>query len=297
MQNERLATQVVTSENYADFAAKRLGLGDPEPASEATEKVEPQAQEESNEPAEAEKEATVTEEKKPNPRLEKRFSEITRQREQAKAEAQREREAREALEARLKELESKAAPKEQTVDEEPKPEQFTDAFEYARALAEWTAEKKLQERDKQEAERKVQLEREQFLETWAGRVKQTMEELEDYEETIASSDVEVSNPVRDAIMESDLGPQILYHLAKNPEIADRWKSLSVTAAMREVGKLEAQLERKPEKTTVAAVSKAPNPITPIRATTIKADVPMGSNGEFTGTYQQWKEARRAKKIR
>lgn len=300
MADERLASSVVTSDNYAEFAAQRLGLGDPAPESEAAPEAEPQAQVESNEPAEPE-EAKPTEEKKPNPRLEKRFSEITKQREQARAEAQREREAREALEARLKELEAKVAPPAKTDDlgQEPKPDQFTDAFEYAKALAEWTAEKKLQERDKQEAERKAAVEREQFVKTWADRVQQTMKEIPDYEEMIASSDVEVSNPVRDAIMESDVGPKILYHLAENPEIAARWKNLSLTAALREVGKLEAQLERKPEQQKAAVVerTKAPDPITPIRATTIKADIPMGADGEFRGTYQEWKEARRAKKIR
>jgi hypothetical protein len=48
-----------------------------------------------SEPTEAEK-ATATEDRKQNPKLERRFSEITKQREAARARSPREREARES---------------------------------------------------------------------------------------------------------------------------------------------------------------------------------------------------------
>jgi hypothetical protein len=84
---ERLAANVVTSENLAEFNAKRMGLADPLP-SEAVEKAEPQDVEQGqSEPTEVENEATATEDKKQNPKLERRFSEITKQREAAREEA------------------------------------------------------------------------------------------------------------------------------------------------------------------------------------------------------------------
>jgi hypothetical protein len=46
-----------------------------------------------------------------------------------------------------------------------------------------------------------------------------------------------------------------------------------------------------------ARSKAPAPISPIKTSSAVADVGVGSDGEFHGTYQQWRESRKAGKIR
>lgn len=294
---------VVTSENAADFYAQKLGLAAETPT-EAEKNAEPVVEEEKqSEPEEAEKEATVTEERKPNPKLERRFSEITKQREAAREEARKEREAREALEARLKELESKVnpAPAPQVdEDAEPQPSQFEDAFEYAKSLADWSAKKALKERDKQEAERKRLAEEAEKHKSWADKVNKAKSQLPDFDEMVASSDVAVSNEVRDAILESDVGPQVLYYLAENPEFAASLANMSSLKALREIGKLEAKLEKsesRQEVKTVAAKSNAPEPISPLRATSAVADVAVSSDGQFNGSYAQWKAARKAGKIR
>ena len=56
---------------------------------------------------------------------------------------------------------------------------------------------------------------------------------------------------------------------------------------------------KPEAKQTAPVvrSKAPAPIQPIRGGQGQPDVPMSANGEWHGTFQAWKEARKAGKIR
>ena len=288
---ERLAANVVTSENLAEFNAQRLGLADkPEP-----EAVEPPQEDKQSDPVEAEDEATATEERKRQPKIERRFEKVTKDRDQAKAEAQQEREKRETLEARIKELEGKATPVAKT-DEEPKPEQFNDAFEYAKALAEYSTEKALANRDRQEAEKKVQLEREKVIKTWTDRLTATKSELPDFEDMVASSEVAVSDQVRDAILESETGPRILYHLAENPEFATRLQNMSVPSALREIGKLEARFEKPPEK-AVAVRSKAPAPISPIKVGSAGKDMGVDSNNDFHGTYHDWKAARQAGKIR
>ena len=298
---------VLTSENAADFYAQKLGLAVDTPTEAVAEEAnaEPVVEEaQQSEPEEAEKQATGTEERKPNPKLERRFSEITKQREAAREEARKEREAREALEARLKELESKVNPAPQQakpdVDAEPQPTQFEDAFEYAKALAEWSAEKALRERDAEEAKRKQQEAEAAKHKAWAEKVAKAKTELPDFEDMVASSDVAVSNEVRDAILESDVGPQVLYHLAENPDFAEQLAKMSTIKALREIGKLEAKLEKseaKPEVKTVAAKSNAPEPISPLKATSAATDVQVNSDGQFHGTYAQWKAARKAGKIR
>ena len=293
--SDKEAGQVLTSENSAEFYANRLGLAD-QPKVEATQEVEPTEAEERSEPEIEEKEQE--EKPKANPKLERRFSEITKQREQARQEAQREREQREALEARLAALEKQTAPQVQKVDEEPQPSQFNDAFEYAKALAEYTADKRIEEMKRQEADARQAQERQKVIETWASKVQAAKATLPDFDDIVASSDVVVNDDIRDAILESDVGPQILYHLAENDDVAKKIAGLSAKQALREIGKLEARFEAKetaPEAKPVVR-SKAPAPIQPLRGSS-SADVPLSTNGEWHGTFQAWKEARKAGKIR
>jgi hypothetical protein len=298
--SEKEASQVLTSENAAEFYANRLGLAESPAETEAVEETEPEAEETQSEPKEAEKEANQEGERKQNPKLEKRFSEITKQREEARKEAQTERQARVELEQRLAALEQQRQPQQAvSVDQEPQPSQFNDAFEYAKALAEYSTEKALAERDRQMAQQREQEAQQKIIQSWAQKVQEAKAELPDFDDLVASSDVVVNNAVRDAILESDVGPRILYHLAENNDLAKKIASLSPNAALREIGKLEAKFEVNPEtkQTTPVVRSKAPAPIQPIRGGQGKADVPISADGEFHGSYQAWKAARKSGKIR
>ncbi|UOF80241.1 bacteriophage [Caudoviricetes sp.] len=305
MSDDRQAGTVVTSENLAEFHAQKLGLAvedAPVLAEESPEEDSERAVEaESQSEPEAEKEAEVTDKPKQNPKIEKRFSELTKQRELAKQEAAKEREAREALEARLREIEQKVNPQpvDDPIGEEPQPNQFTDAFEYAKALSEWKVEKVLAERDRAEAERRANEERNKVIQSWTQKVEAAKAKLPDFEEMVASADVAVSDQIRDAIIESDVGPQVLYHLAENTDYARKLAEMPVAKALKELGKLEARFEVKdePEAKSVARQSKAPSPIRPLKASSSAADVPINADGEFHGTYQQWREMRQARKIR
>lgn len=309
--SEKEAGSVVTSANADEFYANRLGLAEEAPVEAVVEEKIAEPAEEANDQSEQpteETETKATEEKKQNPKLEKRFSELTKQREEARKEAAKEREAREALENRLKELEEKVSPK--PVEQEnvkPQPSQFNDAFEYAEALAEWSAEQAILNREKAEAERKEQEQRQSVIKSWNERLETVKADLPDYDEMIASaSDITVSDAIRDAMLESEQGPRILYHLAENPELAEKLNSMSQVSALREIGKLEAKFEAnatpKEAKTEAEtkpfiARSKAPAPITPIKTSSAVADVGVTADGEFHGTYQQWRESRKAGKIR
>jgi len=299
--SEKEASQVLTSENAAEFYANRLGLAESSADTEAVEETpEPESDESQSEPKEAEKEANQEGERKQNPKLEKRFSEITKQREEARKEAQNERQARIELEQRLAALEQQRQPQQAfNVDQEPQPSQFSDAFEYAKALAEFSTEKALAERDRQVAQQREQEAQQKIIQSWAQKVQEAKADLPDFDDLVASSDVVVNNAVRDAILESDVGPKILYHLAENNDLAKKIASLSPNAALREIGKLEARFEVNPETKQTAPVvrSKAPAPIQPIRGGQGKADVPISADGEFHGSYQAWKAARKAGKIR
>jgi len=300
----RTADSVLTSENSADFYANKLGLASEEAPAvaetvEETPESEPAVEAQAESEPEAENEAEVTDKPKQNPKLEKRFSELTKRAKQAEAEKQ-------ALEARLQELESKVAPAPQQIEqdilgEKPQASQFQDAFEYAEALAEWSAEKALVERDKQEQQRKVEIERQEVIKSWTSKLEKAKAELPDFDEMVASSQVQVRDEVRDAILESDVGPQILYQLASDDDLAQRISTMPVNKALKELGKLEVQFERKEApaevKSEPVARTKAPAPIKPLTAGKGTGDVLIDGDGAFHGTYAQWKAARQAKRIR
>jgi hypothetical protein len=290
------ASSIVTSENLADFNADKLGLASESSPTAATVEetpVEPAAEKGQSEPELAEDEATGTEEKKQNPKLEKRFSELTRQRKEA--------------EAKVKELEERLAAKESIREPQPAPESnqkpspdsYKDAFEYAEALAQWSAEQALARREQEIRQKEVEAKRATVIQTWQEKLDATKAEIPDYEVMVASSSVSVNDTVRDAIVESDVGPRILYELASNDDLAEKLSSINTASALKLIGKLEAQFEKteepaKAEKKTVAAKSNAPEPIRPLRSTGGVAEVSMDGNDI---PYQQWKAARKAGKIR
>ena len=67
--------------------------------------------------------------------------------------------------------------------------------------------------------------------------------------------------VADAMMQSDEGPAIIYHLGQHLDKADALAKMTPAAAMMELGKLSVQLSAKPEIKT----SAAPDPIEPVTA--------------------------------
>jgi hypothetical protein len=294
----KVAANVVTSENLAEFNAKRMGLADSTPSEAAPVAEPPQVDNGQSEPIEASEEATSTEDRKRNPKLEIRFEKITKQREEARAEAQKEREARESLEAKVRELESRSQPQKAQSSEEPRPEQFTDMYEYAKALTDYKVDQRLGEEKQKVEQAKIEAQRQEVINTWTKRVQSAKSEIPDFEEMVGSADVTVSNEIRDAIFESDVGPQLLYHLAENPEIAEKLQGMTLTTALRTIGKLEAQFEKtEPQTKTVVGRSKAPAPINPIRSAANGRDVPLTSYGKFEGSYQAYKAARMAGRIR
>lgn len=222
--------------------------------------------------------ATSTEAPKVEPGVQKRINELTR----ARYEQQR---RAEAAEARIAEFEkaSKQAPAKEEGEKRKALADFNyDEVAYEDYLeqrftktASETAAKKAEEvvskreetkaRETTAAERKAK---------WSERVKDFSKDHPNFEEVVYAEDVEFSDAVAEAIADSDLGPQLAYHLAQHPDEARRISKLSAAAAGREIGKLEAKLTpaappandnasaSQPEK----RVTKAPAPPPKIEAT-------------------------------
>jgi hypothetical protein len=296
MAEERVASNVVSSENASTFYAEKLGLTDGQPPEAGETPPEPALNEEE---LKAEEEAKALEEKtKKSEKLDKRFSKVTKQRDEANARAN-------AAESRLRELEAgqqkSEPPKEVKSSEKPKADQFRDYAEYAEALADWSVENALKQRDAQEAEKQAKVAQDNIQKSWADKVEQAKKSgLADFDEVVSGMNVQVDNNIIQAIMESDVGAQLVYHLAQDEDFAKEIAKMPVAKALIALGKLEAKLEApKPKAKQESSVrSKAPDPIKPLGGGSARGMESMvGSDGEYRGSYAQWKADRRAGKIR
>lgn len=91
---------------------------------------------------------------------------------------------------------------------------------------------------------------------WETRQAEYAKQHKDYFEVI-NRPWSCSQPMAEAIKESDEGPAIAEHLAKNPDLAARMSELGPIQAAREIGKIEARIVA--DRTKPKDVSKAPPP--------------------------------------
>ena len=193
-------------------------------------------------------------------RFERRIDKLHRAAAEAKARA-------ELAEKRLSEM---SQPKAAADDAAPKLEQFDyDPEKYAAAKAEYAtkkAEKEWTEKQRTEATKKHQ---ESLVSSWEEKAEKAADKYDDFEEVVGK--LSPDNPFTQAIMEADAG--LAYYLAKHPKEVERLSELpTVSARIRELGKLEAKLAAEPEKPK--APSKAPAPIKPLSgAGNVASDAP------------------------
>ncbi len=313
MADDRQASTLVTGATLAEFNAKAMGIAEKEDPKEAagdpvvtdpavTDQVDGAATDSTDakdpvtEPvktpeeleAEAAAQVDLTKEEKRKKENQERWQRLANERREAQERARTLEEENRALREKLE------PPKPST---KPDPTQFTDMGEYSTALEDWTRE---QTRQQIEQENRTRTETERAAKVasdWTSRISKTKETVEDFDDVVGQSTAIVSDQVRDAIIESDLGPQILYHLAKNPDEADKMRDMTVMGALRYLGRIEAQLEKKPEPVVpqpavVAKPSTAPAPITPLKG----GSVPDSSDGENL-SYADYKAKRQAGKIK
>jgi hypothetical protein len=142
--------------------------------------------------------------------------------------------------------------------DKPSRDQFADPDYYVEALAEWKAEQAVTKVQQQQAAQAAEHARQA---SWAAREAEAKATMPDYDAVVPTSTVPVKPHVVDALMDSEAGPALVYHLAKNPDVAERLNGMSPMRAAIELGRLETTLTAP----VVKAPSNAPAPITPLNA--------------------------------
>lgn len=221
-----------------------------------------------------------------------RIVELVHKSRKAEAKAEDAAKRAEELEARLKALETQAKPIE--VSDKPQRSQYASEEDYTEALTDWKAERRIAQREQEQAAARAQAEQAEVAQQWDKRQQKVSESIPDYAEVLAKSEVVIPPYVHQALLESESGPEIAYYLALHPEEAKRLAALKPLAAMKRIVSLEANLagnddDATPEKkvSETPKQSKAPPPITPVRST-------ASANPGPAQSYEEYKRRRQGK---
>lgn len=187
-----------------------------------------------------------------------------------KSERKTEREIQ-ALREQLQALQQSNPPQKQAEqDVKPKLEDFNSIEEYQDARDEYR-ERQLRQKLAEESDAKSQQSAQQDkIKQYQVRSNEFAKANPDYVETLENAG-EVRPHVANAILDSEIGPQIAYHLGKNPQELDRLNGLNPSAVWREIGRLEVKLTP-PEPPAAPKTSNAPPPAKPLQAGKSAVDV-------------------------
>ncbi len=176
---------------------------------------------------------------------------------------------RDARIAELTKSTATLAPKKPTLDEYATYDDFLGAQDsYYEALTDYKAKKAIEEYEESKTVRKEKEElaakQREVEQSWEDKIDSLDETYDDFDEVMGKyKDTLFRNDLIQAIRESDVGPQVQYHLGKNPELLNRLnaKTISPFAIYKEITKIESQLSnQKP----AVRVSKSSEPITPVK---------------------------------
>lgn len=145
----------------------------------------------------------------------------------------------------------------------PSPVDYEDYVDYESALVEFKVEQAMNSKNQKELETKVKAELEGKQKEWLKKVESARERIDDFDEVLNPRiDVPLSTVASEFLMDSDVGPELAYALAKDLEKAKLLMSKPVHIQIKELAKMEDGIE-KPVKKELA-VSKAPRPLSKVQ---------------------------------
>ena len=155
----------------------------------------------------------------------------------------------------------------------PDPKDFETYDEYSEALTDWKVEEKLRKRDE---DRQTEQKQSEFKAAQQSKVERYEEGIaeaqklhDDFDEVIEDYDGPLTIGMQQALLDSDIGPQVAYYIAQHPKVGEKMAKMSILQINKEVAKIEARLERQQGDDEGAAdkkTTKAPPPITPAKGT-------------------------------
>lgn len=131
-------------------------------------------------------------------------------------------------------------------DRRPNEAEFDDFAQYAEAVGRWGARQEVRRAEYARQQREQMSHRQQWeaerQKSYAERYQAFAKANPTFEQEVDRDDLVLTAPMVDVIKDSPLGPQMMLHLARNPEDIDRMARLHPVLAFGEMKKLEARLE-------------------------------------------------------
>jgi len=213
--------------------------------------------------------------------VQKRLDELTAQRyaeQRLREDAQRDRDHWRELA-----LKSQKAPEPEIAAPKGKPNvaEFASYEEYTEAVADWKVQEILTRREAEVQQQRAQYEAMTLREAFDAKARAFEAESPDWRQVVTS--IPLSDAAFQAAQQSDMGPALLYHLGKNPQLAEQIYSLSPYQQAMRLGRLELELSQPQPK----RISGAPEPINPLSGGDGKAYDPNRGTAE---QYKAWRNA-------
>ena len=151
----------------------------------------------------------------------------------------------------------------QPTNERPVLDQFDSYEAFTEALTDWKAtqavQTALQQREAAQRQAEEQRQQQERASTWQQRATDATSRYADFQDVALNPSLPVSPAMAEVIQSVDNGPDVLYHLGRNPAEAARIAALSPAQAAFALGSLAAALQP-PSKATPRPV---PQPINPL----------------------------------
>jgi len=239
------------------------------PAEPVTDEAKPVAEAATTEPEKkAGEETTGTDlEKASSRRFERRIDRAHRRAAEAQART-------EILEREIAEIKAKQVPVVDT--QAPKMENFTDIEEYAKARETYATKKALDERDQKQLSESAKANRAQLESKWEEKASKAQDKYDDFDEVVGV--LKPSTPWAVAIMKTDNGADVAYHLGSHQAEARKLFQLDPYDQILEIAKLSHKLSAVPQKPKEP--SKAPAPITPVSGEAMVSDMEIQPSMPF-----------------
>lgn len=243
---------VETTEAAAEVLRDDQGRFAPVEQAEVAEPTKPEGEEPAGtadgEETDVESQDDLHEDKRRGKTAQDRINDLTR----ARREAERERDFYKGL---VSQPTPNSAPE---AADKPTPDSFDTYDAYVEALTDWKVEQTLHKQSSAKAQQTEEMVKQA---NWQSKLEAAQSSLPDYATVVGSSEIPVAPHVYEALLDSDRGPELAYHMAQHPEVAAELNKLSPVKAAIMLGRLETALATPVAKPT----TKAPAPINPIRS--------------------------------
>jgi hypothetical protein len=137
---------------------------------------------------------------------------------------------------------------------------FAQYNDYVEALSTFKAEQiveaRLAKRDQEQASKESAT---KAVASYQSREAEVKGRIADYDATMRAADVPLTDIVGKAIFESERGPEIAYHLAKNPAQLEAMNKMNEKQVDREIGRLEARLDTASAAAATPSAPASPSP--------------------------------------